>query len=259
MVTFENKDDFTKIAFGNLEELSQADREEVKKMLPREKNLETVSEDNSRLGSGIHSKIVSDDSGIESNEKKKQKKKIIHKSQVVLGKSSVVSSGSKEMSTQPYLASLSIGQSIVEIGPEEIRVNTCKDTVQTFEYIVSKYKNLRGIHIFSHKLATKEWLSKIFKKYPHLVNISLNCRHQFDYSLLGYFTKESLGLIQTLELKWDLNNFFMDFSVLKYFPTKRKEYIEDLSKIHIPVKYLKDMSSNRSLAITSEKTIDYLL
>lgn len=63
-------------------------------------------------------------------------------------------------------------------------VHKCKKVDVTFEFIKNKYKNIKGLHIFNYKMATKEYLRKIFKEFKNLVILTLNCSHDFEYGIL---------------------------------------------------------------------------
>lgn len=134
----------------------------------------------------------------------------------------------------------------------------CRSAELTIELIKGKYKTLRGIHIFSHKMATKDSLLKLFRHYRELRTITLNCQHEFEVGLLFALPKEYLGRIENLELKWDFNRFFKDYQIYKYFPTKRQTMIERVSPNNVPVDFLQMLPENQSLLITSEKKIDDL-
>ena len=104
---------------------------------------------------------------------------------------------SKEYAS-PFVVPREPSSMISEIAPDEIRVNNCQKPQQLYDYISARYFDLKGIHIFHHSFATKEWLRKIFKRYPNLKNISLNCSHEFEYTQLTEFSKEALKNMESL-------------------------------------------------------------
>ena len=77
----------------------------------------------------------------------------------------------------------------------EICVQHCARPKDTFRHIKRTFRNLTGLHVFHHKFATGKVLRRVFKTFPYLKSLSLNCNNKFSWDMLDELNSFQLGNI----------------------------------------------------------------
>lgn len=81
---------------------------------------------------------------------------------------------------------------MIELNSTEVMVINCRKPELVLDYIKNKYPFLQGLHIFTEKLANKDFIRRILCEFKNIKILTLNCKHEFEYTLLSDVPKETL-------------------------------------------------------------------